>query len=368
MKVLTGIDLPYAMTCGSMILSHDIYSPSEDMNLQSRFLCLEPIDLAELPTNWRACSLQKSLSFSSPIEYQSKLDEWVQTHVEQFEPDVIHCQHLCYGMSNALTKQSWGVPLVGLCHGTDVIEASRSERHKRDFEVIVEKVDRLIFPSQGILSDARRVLTIPEEKISIVPWGIPDELFSVDRPMPRYSRKPFNILYAGRFDESKGIDTLLLALATLPDFICLALIGTGPELEKLRLLALQLNLLERLTFHEWKSRPELQATFQKYQLLVLPSLQVEAFGLVCIEAQAAGLPVLASDASGLPETLPFSKDAFSFRAGDATNLAEKVSQFTENGEEWEAYSMLCKQNSSRFALSNCIKKLFAVTDNAVRQP
>ena len=53
----------------------------------------------------------------------------------------------------------------------------------------------------------------------------------------------------------------------------------------------------------WFERRDLWAEFAHHDLLVVPSTELEAFGLVGIEAQACGLPVLYRKVPGLTDTL-----------------------------------------------------------------
>jgi glycosyltransferase involved in cell wall biosynthesis len=63
--------------------------------------------------------------------------------------------------------------------------------------------------------------------------------------------------------------------------------------------------------------------FSRIDLLVVPSVQPESFGLVVTEAMSAGVPVVVSDAGALPEVVGPSIDA-TFRAGDPRALAELI--------------------------------------------
>ena len=363
MKILTGIDLPLRMNCGSMVLAADIYGHAE-LPFDANFLCLDPAQEQPLPPNWTCLPLDKSLSLKNADVYHNRLRSLVEFEAARYRPDILHCQHLGYGMSKALVSCA-GVPKIGLCHGTDVIEAMNSEVARRDFQFLVDSMDGIVFPSRGILNDARRLASIPESKVAIIPWGIPDSYLLAKDRRPAYSALPFRILYAGRLDPSKGIPTLLQAIRALPDNMHLTILGEGPEEVAVRDMIGELEIGHRTKLQRWRTRSGLQQTFLDFQLLVLPSSRIEAFGLVSVEAQAAGLPVLVANVSGLPETLPFQAQELAFEAGNVAMLAEKIARIAGSGHIWQHYSDLCRSNARRFVISDCVKQLDELSRNVL---
>ncbi|MEP3509357.1 MAG: glycosyltransferase family 4 protein [Litoreibacter sp.] len=299
-----------------------------------------------------------------PVSYQRRLNTAVERALDQFKPDVLHCQHLCYGMTAALTRLR-GIPKIGVCHGTDVIEACRNRKFRDSFRKNVRTLDRIIFPSRGILSDARTILPIPAEKVRIVPWGLPARYLRLERKLAQYCTEPFHILYAGRFDESKGIDLLIHALSALPEWVHLTLLGQGPIRSKLSNQIAQLDLEKRVRFKPWQNRDDLQETFAEYQLLVLPSREIEAFGLVSVEAQAAGLPAIVSRVSGLPETLPKRAGVLAFTSGDVHELVDRIGLILGDQMLWSDLAMRCRANANRFKIQDTVDQFMTVSRSLI---
>jgi glycosyltransferase involved in cell wall biosynthesis len=97
------------------------------------------------------------------------------------------------------------------------------------------------------------------------------------------------LLFVGRLWEEKGIVELLQAVG---DSYPLVVVGDGP---------LQVPLAERYTkvvFKGWLSPAEVAGEIRKAIALVLPSIYLEAFGLVVAEALSQGVPVIVSNRAG----------------------------------------------------------------------
>jgi len=355
MKILSGIDVHYSPGCGSILLAQDLYAASVS-NHDVRFMVLEPLSDLDLPQGWQGLPLRKELWNGNRDIYQEELNRFVDKCIADFSPELLHCQHLCYGMTKALIRHPT-IPKLGVCHGTDVIEAIRSDKFRADLQQIVSVLDRIIFPSRGILADARTVADIPDHKVAVIPWGLPDRYFAEGRHLASYDNQPFSVLYAGRFDESKGIDVLLEGFRRTSGRLQLTLIGAGALGADIRRWITQAGIEGRVELRPWLGRDELQAEFARHQLLVLPSRQIEAFGLVCAEAQAAALPVIVSQVSGLPEVIPESLDILKFESGDAEGLAQRIEAISSDERLWQNLSQRCLANAQRFTMRACKRQL-----------
>jgi len=130
------------------------------------------------------------------------------------------------------------------------------------------------------------------------------------------------VLFVGRFDAEKGIDTLLQAWRGFPA-IPLKAVGTGPlfldaqkKIEQGRYSQIELT---GSIAHE-----EVLSLLQTARLLVVPSRTLENFPLVIAEAFACGVPVIASRLGAMAEIVEDGKTGLLFTPGDAEDLAAKV--------------------------------------------
>jgi glycogen synthase len=132
----------------------------------------------------------------------------------------------------------------------------------------------------------------------------------------------WRLLYAGRLDERKGIDTVLRALPLLPDDASLDVLGQGDDdyAAQLRALATELGIGERVRFGS-VPRPELRDRYLAADAVVFPSTWNEPFGLVPVESMACATPVVATGRGGSGEFLVDGGNCVLYPSGDHVALA-----------------------------------------------
>lgn len=164
------------------------------------------------------------------------------------------------------------------------------------------KADRFIVLSND-LHDEVVAAGFPADRVCFRPNGVDAKYFHADgRPQPGYGDKIFHFIFVGRFDQQKGVDVLLHALAAMKieSGWELSLYGDGPLLDQLRKLSCELGLNGRVHFKGHIK--DMSNIYRHADLLVLPSLH-EGMPNVVLEAMASGLPVLATDIGGSRELL-----------------------------------------------------------------
>jgi glycogen(starch) synthase len=144
----------------------------------------------------------------------------------------------------------------------------------------------------------------------------------------------WSLLYVGRLDQRKGVDTAVEALGHLPEAATLTLIGGWDEDEEARLrdLAASSGDTDRVRFAGQRSRQEVRAAYAEADAIVFPVRWEEPWGLVPLEAMARGRPVVATGRGGSGEYLCDGENALLFEAGDAAALADAVSTLAGDRE------------------------------------
>ena len=77
-------------------------------------------------------------------------------------------------------------------------------------------------------------------------------------------------------------------------------------------------------------RTDIPAIFSATDILVLPSMQPEPFGLVLLEAMAAGKPVIATNLGGPREIVHNGETGFLVNYTGATEMADRVLQLLQD--------------------------------------
>jgi D-inositol-3-phosphate glycosyltransferase len=153
------------------------------------------------------------------------------------------------------------------------------------------------------------------------------------------------LLFVGRIEPLKGIDTLLEAVALLKQQgtldrnpLCVAVIGGEPdadpdrmseEMGRLKALRATLGIDDVVTFLGKRDQDTLQYYYSAALAVVVPS-HYESFGLVALEAMACGRPVVASETGGLAFLVRDNETGFHVPAGDAPALADRLRRLVED--------------------------------------
>ena len=195
------------------------------------------------------------------------------------------------------------------------------------FRETAARAERIIADSQFTKSQIVQYLSVPAERIDVVPLGVnPARRVSpstADLPdgVSRY------VLFVGEAEPRKDLGTLVSAMAQLPESLRqnTALIVAG---RRAHWRNFPHDVGERTFLLGQIGEDRLSALYRGAAAFVFPSTY-EGFGLPVLEAMAHGAPVIASDAASIPEA---GGDAAAyFRAGDAAELASRLTQVLEDG-------------------------------------
>jgi glycosyltransferase involved in cell wall biosynthesis len=189
--------------------------------------------------------------------------------------------------------------------------------------VDLQRFGRCVFVSERTRERAAAAGVVPLSS-GIAHGGIPADFIG---PAPE-REWGWELLYAGRLDPRKGVQTAVEALAHLPEAARLTLVGGWDEREEARLrdIAAAHGVAERVRFDGHRSREEVKAAYDRADAVVFPVVWEEPWGLVPIEAMARGRPVVATGRGGSGEYLRDGENALLFEAGDERALAACVAR------------------------------------------
>jgi glycosyltransferase involved in cell wall biosynthesis len=188
---------------------------------------------------------------------------------------------------------------------------------------------RVISPSRVLADEVSRRWQLPPGSVTIVPTGIQTPRMN-PADLPETLRGLNYVLYFGRLEQRKGVDTWIDALPlVLETYPSLHAVFVGEDVGMWGTSFADLardrcgSQSNRLHFHPATSHEHLFATVASARLVVMPS-RFESLANACLEAMALGRPVVATLGTGMAEIITDSLNGFLVSPGDAPSLAAKV--------------------------------------------
>jgi glycosyltransferase involved in cell wall biosynthesis len=211
-------------------------------------------------------------------------------------PGVRHrCYHDSVGASAALTL------------GLDVHRALGTFHHDVSRYLTLTDFSRRLLIRDGY----------PAERIVVKPNSVPDPGYS-----PEATGPVRRVVFAGRLVGVKGVRTLLEAWKSVPPGLTLVIAGDG----ELRGLVEERAAADpSIEFVGWVAEKEVTALMASAEVVVVPSEWYEGAPLVISRSLGVGTPVLVSDLENLSAELLEDGAGWTFRTGDAEDLARRFS-------------------------------------------
>lgn len=258
--------------------------------------------------------------------------------LREHEVDVIHAHDWLVAYAAAGLKVAHDLPLVATIHAT---EYGRHQGYlPTDLSKLIHQVEwwltyearRVITCSRAMKREVRRIFHLPGEKVDVVPNGVAVEDFRIDpAEVAAFRRAALRrgermVVFAGRLEYEKGVQTVLHAMERLLDEVGpvrFSICGEGTYADELRALVRKLKLQRRVEFTGFLEDHDLRLHYAAADVAVTPSIY-EPFGLVAVEAMACGTPVVVGDTGGLREIVGRNDAGLRFEPGDPEGLADAL--------------------------------------------
>lgn len=251
-------------------------------------------------------------------------------------------------------------------HGSRVLALMQRRQYR--------ELDDILSVSEAAQRFSRVIFGIDS---SVVPNGVAIDQFTdaAHKHAPAGSRdftKPYTIVFLGRLVERKGCRQLLRAVRAarhhLPDQLVVRIGGRGPLLQSLQLEAEELGIRSFVDFEGFVAEEDKAAFLASGDMIVLPSLGGESFGISVVEALAASRgPVLAGDNPGY-RTVMKNLPRQLVRADDAEGaFADKLVYFA-NVRHTELDRILDAQHrqAEQFAINTVGPHILATYERALQ--
>lgn len=254
-------------------------------------------------------------------------------------------------------------------------DVPRSQRRRQLFSRILERSQakrstRVISPSRALAGEVAKSWNIPIHDIAIVPTGISTPVAD-EESVPAEIRDLRYVLYFGRLEQRKGVDTWIDAL---PDVLnadpSLHAVFVGedmgfrgrPFLDYAR--ARCAGLTNRMHFLAPLPQARLFPIIATARLVVMPS-RWESLANALLEAMALSRVVVASSGSGFDEVITHGVDGFLVPPGDSLTLGRTVSAaLADEGELLRAGGAALRR-ARHFELDAMVDLLMSVYDDTL---
>ncbi len=274
--------------------------------------------------------------------------------------DLIHSHYWLSGLVACRLRRAWRVPFVQMFHTLGALKNQVAESEAdRERSVRIESERQLMRLADCLVAatpfDRHHMIAhygANPRNVRVIPCGVNLKLF---RPLCQQEARaelglpPAGrvVLYVGRIEPLKGLETLFQAMALLMNrrpawrqATQLLIVGgeaeahpdrwTG-EMARLRGLRASLGLEDVITFLGAQDQETLPYFYAAADAVVVPS-HYESFGLVALEAMACGTPVVASRVGGLAYTVQDGRTGFLVPPKAPDHLASRLETLLDTPE------------------------------------
>jgi glycosyltransferase involved in cell wall biosynthesis len=228
---------------------------------------------------------------------------------------IVHDDWLDYGWEHDQWMRTWRGPRRGRL--APLVERASGVPAR----IEIERAGRFVFNSQYTRERACEV-RLDDPSASVVYPGIDARFLKPLDPEPWQWR----LVYVGRIDRQKGVDTALAALERLPREATLTVWGSGDEdyVREMTSVAADLGAADRLRFAGFAAPERLRSAYAEADAVLFPVRWNEPFGLVPLEAMGIGRPVVSTARGGTAEFIRDGENALVFAADDPHDLARCI--------------------------------------------
>lgn len=264
---------------------------------------------------------------------------WTWRIIKKEQPDVIHAHWLLpQGLVVALLKLIYKQtpPFVVTSHGADLFSLKQAP---------LRWLKRLVMRKAAALTVVSKVMErellkegVDKTRVSVQSMGVDlDQRFVPDKTVKRDERE---ILFVGRLVEKKGLRYLIEAMpSVLSEYPMshLNIVGFGPLESKLKALAKNLGVENKVHFLGSRQHTELPCLYRRASVFVAPFVEAksgdqEGLGLVLVEALGCGCPAVVSDIAAANDVSDGIRGVVVVPAENSKELAEAIIETIRENE------------------------------------
>lgn len=289
----------------------------------------------------------------------------IYNHLKRNKYDIIDTQpFLSFLPSYFFYKFRKNENVIATIHDIGKKERKDNWSRNRIISSFVEKIiyalkfKKIITGSNEIKKELIKNFGIDEKRIVVIHLGVDVEL--VDK-IGKQNVEKDSIIFVGALVPYKHVDHLIEIVPSIvekiPNFK-LKILGTGSELEALKKMAKNYNVVKYVDFLGKKDKYiDVLKEIKKSEFLVLPSTR-EGFGLVLVEANACSKPVIAYASGGVKDVIKEGVNGFLIEENNKEELKEKIIFLLKNKRKAEEMGKKGRERVLKlFTWDKCVEKI-----------
>jgi phosphatidylinositol alpha-mannosyltransferase len=280
--------------------------------------------------------------------------------LSSFRPDVLHVHEPLTPSTSMWAMLSAPAPVVATFHaGPD--RSWLSDLAEPALRRIARRISVRIAVSQRAARFARRHVG---GEFRVVPNGIDFARFAEATPAQLGPGR--SLLFVGRLDPRKGFPVAVEAFRILAtDRSDLRLVVVGDGTDRAAVDELETAFRGRVSMFGAVPNDDLPRYHAACDVLLVPSLGGESFGIVLVEGMAAGLPVVASRISGYDEVVTDGVEGFLVPPSDPEALAAAAAKLLDDPALGEGMAAAGRSRARRYDWSVVADEVEAAYRDAI---
>lgn len=328
--------------------------------------------------------------FTHLSEFTANLMAYATLHNLRY--DIVFSHYWLSGWVAAKLKEAWGIRFVHMFHTLGHMKRRilENEFYQPDRRILIEAhvlqwADRVIAATPAEQAQLRWLYRAKRRQIVVIPPGVDTEQFNSTMTVAEaranlgIDPKSHVLLFVGRIEPLKAVDTILEALHVLRDTMPTLLkglhfiiVGGDPdsksdtEMQRLQRLSLILRINQFVSFVGAKEQTYLPRYYRAATAVIMPS-DYESFGMVALEAMSCGTPIIASQVGGLQFLVRDQETGFHVPAREPVSLAQAIISLVTDPSKTAEMGRTASKIAKDYAWSEIANRLLAVFEAVVGQ-
>jgi len=229
-------------------------------------------------------------------------------------------------------------------------------------KLILSKAEKIIIVSPAELEELP-ILRSFKEKLTVIPIGI--EIPQIDMKQKFTSREKITLIYVGRIEKRKGIDTLIKLMKKLdPSKFQLIIVGSGPYKNKL-IQKIKKDKLNNLLYKGKISDKELQKSLFNSELFISLS-EYESHSVALTEAMSYGAVPIVTDVGGNKHIINKSSGFLVKYPVNVNKVAKTLNSLSNNKKTIQSKALNARKTVvKKYGIRKLVEKVSTIYENVI---